>query len=209
MRKFAAQGLASGLAIAAAAALACGEPAAVAPGPAARPPVADPVAESPTPAARADLPEPPAGSVYYRYVEAGGSVRFVARLDDVPAAARAEARPIAMRSGAALPHPAPRAAQAVAAKPARRALAGAAEASAAPRSQHEVVVYTTSWCPWCKKTLRWLDDKRVAYVNKDIEANPAWRAELVEKTGRTSIPVVEIDGQQIRGFDQAAMERLL
>ena len=73
----------------------------------------------------------------------------------------------------------------------------------------EVVVYTTAWCGWCRKTLAFLDERGVRYVNKDIEANDGNREELIQKTGRTSIPVVEIDGEIIRGFNAARMEQLL
>jgi len=212
MRNFSRQALGVGIAIAAALALACGEapsePGARGPAPEARPAASTPAASHEPAAASAD--EAPSGTVYYRYLEPGGSVRFVARLDDVPAEERAGAKPIEMRMGSDLPHARAREAKAAPAKAPRQPWASASDSpAAAPRSQHEVVVYTTSWCPWCKKTLHWLDEKRVSYVNKDIEANPAWRTELVEKTGRASIPVVEIDGQQIRGFDQSAMERLL
>jgi glutaredoxin 3 len=60
------------------------------------------------------------------------------------------------------------------------------------------VVYTTTWCPWCRKTLAWLDERGVDYVNKDIEDDPAHRDELLRKSGGTSIPVVEIDGELVR-----------
>jgi glutaredoxin len=72
-----------------------------------------------------------------------------------------------------------------------------------------VVVYSTSWCGWCRKTMAWLDENGVAYENRDIERNPAWRDELLEKTGATSIPVVEIDGELIRGFSPDRMAELL
>jgi glutaredoxin-like YruB-family protein len=153
----------------------------------------------------------PSGQVYYRYVEPGGSLRFVARLEDVPEAERAHAKAIrgSRTSGPARP------AWGSGGKPARRPWSEAAidPGAAKPRADaaggREVVVYTTSWCPWCRKTLAFLDAKHVDYVNKDIEKNSAWRDELVEKTGSASVPVVEIDGQRIDGFDQSAMERLL
>ena len=157
----------------------------------------------------------PAGSnpVYYSYTEAGGALRFVEHLDDVPADRRASAKPI--RIAASVPA---RRLAGTAGRPIRKPWSEAEPTSVerdrpndrdAARAQHEVVVYTTSWCPWCRKTLAFLDAKHVGYVNKDIEKNPAWRDELVEKTGSSGVPVVEIDGQRIDGFDAPAMERLL
>ena len=149
------------------------------------------------------------GSVYYRYVDADGALRFVARLEDVPEAERGRAKAIRGSAGSASARPAWGSGKPtrkpwsdVAADPRPRPAADSAHAQ-------QVVVYTTSWCPWCRKTLAFLDAKHVDYLNKDIEKNPAWRDELVQKTGSAGVPVVEIDGQRIDGFDEAAMERLL
>lgn len=92
------------------------------------------------------------------------------------------------------------------AQPARpRPLAEVATASRA----HEVTLYTAPWCGWCRKTLAFLDERGVDYVNKDIEADPRYADELREKTGRIAIPYVEIDGHPIRGFDPGEMTRRL
>jgi glutaredoxin 3 len=221
MRNFARQGLAAGIAIAAAWVLGCRDPASQLAGAASQAATQLETirAALPKPPAAADPadPEPadaPARTVYYRYLEPGGSMRFVSRIEDVPEAARATAKPIRIETAIAA-QPARHGGWAEVKKSARPAPPAAIEPSGAPKpqaaagSEHEVVVYTTSWCPWCKRTLRWLDAKRVTYVNKDIEANPAWRDELVEKTGRASIPVVEIDGHRISGYDESAMARLL
>jgi glutaredoxin len=84
----------------------------------------------------------------------------------------------------------------------------AVEAAAQPQAQR-VVVYTTSWCGWCRKTLAWLDGEGIPYENRDIEKDPAYREELIRKSGGTSIPVVEIDGRIIRGFDTRRMAQAL
>jgi len=194
----------AGLWIALALAAGCGEGPA---GTAAAPREAAPAPRS-APAAEASRPPDPSGSpVYYSYVEPGGTLRFVDRLEDVPEAERPRAKAIRGRA-------APAAARWGSGKSGRKPWSAAlAEPQAPPHAEsggaQDVVVYTTSWCPWCRKTLAFLDARHVRYVNKDIEKNPAWRSELVEKTGSASVPVVEIGGQRIDGFDQAAMERLL
>ena len=151
-------------------------------------------------AVRADEPEAPPKTVYYQYVDDAGSVNLVSSLEDVPLAWReragrieVERGPVAATSGG-FGSPA-------SGDPSERAFAY--------EPDPVVVVYTTSWCGWCRKTLAFLDQKGVRYENRDIEANASHRRELVEKTGRTSIPVVEIDGELIRGYDPARMERLL
>ncbi|MDX1648625.1 MAG: glutaredoxin family protein [Myxococcota bacterium] len=133
---------------------------------------------------------------YYQYVDASGAVRFVERLEDVPADQRASAGRIEME-----------------ARPRRAAPAGRDRDGPRPfarvASAPTVVVYTTTWCGWCRKTLAWLDRRGVSYVNKDIEADPDHREELVRKAGRASIPVVAIDGALVRGYDPERMASLL
>ncbi len=140
--------------------------------------------------------------VFYRYTDDSGSVRFVASLAEVPKHLRDEAEPVSntrvLRVPASLP---------------RTARADGRQAAAAPEralaSQKDVIVYTTSWCGWCRKTLAFLDEQGIDYENRDIEAEDAWREELEEKTGSTSIPVVEIEGELVRGYDPARIRQLL
>ena len=45
-------------------------------------------------------------------------------------------------------------------------------------------------------------------LEKDV-SNPDYATELIQKTGQTSIPVLDIDGQIVRGFDKAKIQELL
>ena len=140
--------------------------------------------------------EPPrATGAFYRYTDAAGTVRFVGSLAEVPAAFQASAREVSNDRVQRAPS-----------GPRKRAAVAPLEERA---MQHEVVVYTTSWCGWCRKTLKFLTKRGVPFENRDIEAERSWRRELREKTGSTSVPMVEIDGQIIRGYDPERMEQLL
>jgi glutaredoxin-like YruB-family protein len=143
--------------------------------------------------------------VYYQYVDGSGTVHFVQDLGEVPAEWQHKAGRIEVERAA----PTPGRGGSRAAADRRTTAKRPAEKPVAYRTGPEVVVYTTAWCGWCRKTLEFLDERGVRYVNKDIEANDRNRDELIQKTGRTSIPVVEIDGEIIRGYDAARMERLL
>jgi glutaredoxin len=145
------------------------------------------------------------GPGYWRYTEPGGSVRFVQSLAEVPAALREDAERIATapRRPAAAARPAVR-------RPALRPAAALARGpEPANAGAAKVVVYTTSWCPWCRKTIAWLDARGVDYENRDIEQREEWAAELREKSGAGSVPVVDVGGRLVRGFDQRALEELL
>lgn len=71
-----------------------------------------------------------------------------------------------------------------------------------------VVVYTSSTCPYCTLAKDYLKEKGVEYTEKNVTTSREARQELMEK-GHTGVPVIVIDGQEIVGFDKARMENLL
>lgn len=142
-------------------------------------------------------------AIFFRYTDETGTVRFVSSLEEVPKGLRDSARPVGNRVQRSASLPASK-------RQAREQVSRQAAAAGIERSfDHEVVVYTTSWCGWCRKTLAFLDEQGVVYENRDIEADDSYREELIDKTGTTTIPVVEIDGEIIRGYDPRRMAELL
>jgi glutaredoxin len=136
---------------------------------------------------------------FYRYTDETGTVRFVSSLAEVPKALRSSAQPVGSRVN-----------RGPSSEPPQRTARVQVPIGALPANlEREVVVYTTSWCGWCRKTLAFLDKQGVAYENRDIEDVEEFRDELIEKTGATTIPVVEIDGEIIRGYDPKRMAELL
>jgi len=95
------------------------------------------------------------------------------------------------------------------ASPPTASIRAASELQPQTHVQSEVVVYTATWCGWCRRTLAWLDEHGVAYDNRDIEVDPRNREELIAKSGGTGIPLVEIGGTLIQGFAPDEMARLL
>lgn len=146
------------------------------------------------------LPARAGKHIFYQWVDDHGVVRFARTRDEVPPAWRERAGQVEVDDHAFAPKAAePRT------QPARRPAAGRAER---PRL-HDVTVYTAPWCGWCRKTLAWLDERGVDYVNKDIEADDDWAEELEERSGGHSIPYVLIDGSAIRGYSPGKMAALL
>lgn len=77
-----------------------------------------------------------------------------------------------------------------------------------------VIVYKTAWCGVCKKVEAYLGRKGVEYEAKDIEKDRAAAAELSAKAKEQgvktgSVPVIDVGGQLIVGFDRARLEKLL
>lgn len=146
---------------------------------------------------------------FYKIVEPNGTVRFVSNLSQVPASQRDDAQRLAMAPSTtdkSRPRAAPNRERAK-----QLAVADAAPPAApAPSGAHDVVLYTTSWCGWCRKTQAWLDAQGVSYVNKDVEDDPDAGAEMRELTGGDGgIPVVVIDGEVIQGYNERKMASLL
>jgi len=73
----------------------------------------------------------------------------------------------------------------------------------------KVTVYSTESCPWCVKAKDFLKEKNVEFEDKNVAEDEAARNEMAEKSGQMSVPVLDIDGTVIVGFDQTAIEKAL
>ncbi|CAI8940984.1 glutaredoxin family protein [Pseudomonas sp. MG-9] len=68
------------------------------------------------------------------------------------------------------------------------------------RAQANVVLYATDWCGYCKQTKRFLDSKGIAFKEFDIEKDAEAR-KVYEALGGRGIPLIDVNGTLIRGFD--------
>ncbi len=75
----------------------------------------------------------------------------------------------------------------------------------------QVIVYSTTWCAFCKTEKQYLDKLGVNYVEKDIEADKEAYNELMSKNGGAfqGVPVTDIGGELVLGFDRAKIDTLL
>jgi glutaredoxin 3 len=72
----------------------------------------------------------------------------------------------------------------------------------------EIVVYSSAWCPYCIRAKQLLDKKGVRYEEINVDGNPAVRAEMTRKAGRTSVPQIWIGQTHVGGCDDLyALER--
>jgi len=72
-----------------------------------------------------------------------------------------------------------------------------------------VKMYTTGVCPYCQMAERLLTSKGVAEIDKvRVDLEPARRAEMMERTGRRTVPQIYIGETHVGGYDElAALER--
>lgn len=82
--------------------------------------------------------------------------------------------------------------------------------SAAPSERrHRVLVFTTPTCGWCTRVKSYLTQQRVPFREVDVSRDAAAARDLVRRTGQMGVPVVEIDGRPVVGFDKPRIDRLL
>lgn len=72
-----------------------------------------------------------------------------------------------------------------------------------------VTVYSADWCAFCKAAKDYLDGKGIQYEEKNVEKDPAFAQEAVDKSGQMGIPVLDIGGEVIVGFDRPRIDAAL
>lgn len=73
----------------------------------------------------------------------------------------------------------------------------------------EVIVYSTRTCPYCVMAKRYLSEKGVAYADYDVGADQRRAFEMLNKSGQMGVPVLDIKGSIIIGFDRPAIDAAL
>ncbi len=75
----------------------------------------------------------------------------------------------------------------------------------------KVIVYSTSWCAFCNTEKQWLEKLGVEFDSKNIEEDENANKELLDKIGGNfqGVPVTDIDGEIILGFDRPKLEAAL
>ncbi len=69
-------------------------------------------------------------------------------------------------------------------------------------------IYFKSWCPYCQRALKLLDQKGVDYTAIDVTDDLERELEMRERAGRTSVPQIFIGDTHIGGYDDmAALDR--
>lgn len=66
----------------------------------------------------------------------------------------------------------------------------------------QVTMYTTKWCPFCQNAEQFLARKGVTEIRKiAVDAQPDLRSEMVERTGRRSVPQIFVGDTHIGGYE--------
>ena len=68
-----------------------------------------------------------------------------------------------------------------------------------------VELYTTPSCPFCVRAKRLLAERHIAYTEIDVSEDDDLRADVLQRTGRRTVPQIFIDGRSIGGFEELAV----
>lgn len=71
------------------------------------------------------------------------------------------------------------------------------------------IIYSATWCAFCHAAKQYFDKLGVKYDDRDVEADQKNAQESVEKSGQMGIPVIDIDGEIIVGFDRPKIDQAL
>jgi len=72
-----------------------------------------------------------------------------------------------------------------------------------------VIVYSTPTCVYCKMVKKYFESRNVKFEEIDVSRDREAAAEMVRKSGQMGVPVVDIDGTIIVGFDKDKIDSLL
>ncbi len=72
-----------------------------------------------------------------------------------------------------------------------------------------VKVYSTPTCPWCIKVKQFLSENNIAFENFDVSSDQDKAQEMINKTGQMGVPVIDVEGEIIVGFDKDKIKRTL
>lgn len=72
-----------------------------------------------------------------------------------------------------------------------------------------VKIYSTPTCSFCHAEKEFLKERGIEFQELDVFSDPKAREEMINKTGQLGVPVTDIDGKIVVGFDRAKILQLL
>ena len=72
-----------------------------------------------------------------------------------------------------------------------------------------VTIYSTPSCGWCKAAKQYFAEHDVPFTEKDVASDAAAREEMLAKSKQMGVPVIDVEGEIVIGFNQARLAELL
>ncbi|GAB4539159.1 MAG: glutaredoxin family protein [Anaerolineales bacterium] len=75
--------------------------------------------------------------------------------------------------------------------------------------QPKVVVFSTPTCSFCNMAKKYFREKGVKFVDVDVTRDPSAARDMVRRSGQSGVPVIDIGGKIVIGFDRPKINALL
>jgi glutaredoxin-like YruB-family protein len=72
-----------------------------------------------------------------------------------------------------------------------------------------IKIYTTPTCPFCKAAKEFLKEKNISFEEIDVSSDSKALEEMKKKSGQMSVPIIDINGKIIVGFDKEKLEKII
>ena len=72
-----------------------------------------------------------------------------------------------------------------------------------------ITIYTTPSCVYCKMAKEYFKEHGIDYSEKDVSGDKQAVDEMIQKSGQMGVPVIDIDGSIVVGFDKAKLQELI
>jgi len=73
----------------------------------------------------------------------------------------------------------------------------------------KVKIYSTPTCTYCKQAKEFFKEEGIKFEDIDVSEDKKAAEEMVEKSGQMGVPVIEIDGKLVVGFDRDKIEEMI
>ena len=77
------------------------------------------------------------------------------------------------------------------------------------KKEHKILLYRTHTCPWCHKTEEYFNAHKIKFKSIYVDGDHKAAQEMIKKSGQMGVPVIDIDGQIIVGYDPDSFKKVL
>ena len=78
-----------------------------------------------------------------------------------------------------------------------------------PKKQPRVIVFSTPSCSFCNMAKKYFREKGIKFKDVDVSRDQAAARDMLRRSGQSGVPVIDIGGKLIVGFDRPKINRLL
>lgn len=76
-------------------------------------------------------------------------------------------------------------------------------------TMHNITIYSTPTCPYCKMAKEYLTSRSIPYKDIDVSVDERAAQEMIQKSGQMGVPVIDIDGNILVGFQKQVLDKYL